>query len=71
MPTLLWLPTQSMDLAAWQLDVLVLEGSMPSAMLAVVLCSSYGGDAKLASRLVFATTVLSVGTVPVVFEFLT
>lgn len=70
MPLLLWLPTLALTLPDWQVEVLVLEGAMPSAMLPVVLCSSYGCDAKLASGLVFVTTMASVVTLPLMFSLL-
>ena len=70
MPVLLWLPSHAMSLPDWQMQVLVLEGAMPSAMLSVVLCNAYGCDARLASKLVLMTTVLSVFTVPVLFQIL-
>lgn len=53
--------------AAWQLQVLVLEAGMPSTMLAVVLCSAYDCDGRLAASLVLVTTALSAITLPVVF----
>ncbi len=70
MPLLLWLPTLAISLPDWQIQVLILQGAMPSAMLPVVLCSTYGCDAKLASGLVFATTVASVVTLPFMFSLL-
>jgi len=70
MPVLAWLPTQAMALPDWQIQVQVLEASMPCGLLAVVLSSAYGCDARLASRLVVATTVVAVVTVPLVFELL-
>jgi len=51
-------------LEKWQLDVLIIESAMPSAMLSVALAKEYGCDAVLASKLVFATllaSTLSVG----------
>ena len=70
MPVLAWLPTQAMELPAWQIQVQVLEASMPCGLLVVVLSSAYGCDARLASRLVVATTAAAVITVPLVFETL-
>jgi len=67
MPLLAWPPGRALGPAAWQLEVLVLEAGMPSAMLAVALCSSYACDDRLAATLVLATTTLSVVTLPVVF----
>ncbi|MEZ5330571.1 MAG: AEC family transporter [Thermoanaerobaculia bacterium] len=70
MPALLAGPAAGIATAPWQLDVLVLEGAMPSAMLSVVFCRSYGCDSRLAARLVLATTLLSAVTAPLVFEWL-
>jgi len=50
----------SIALNVLQLKVAVLESAMPSAMLSVVLAAKYGGDAKLASKLVFITTIFSI-----------
>ena len=69
-PVMVWLPTLGMDLAAWQTQVLILEGAMPSAMLSVVLAQTYGCDAPLASKLVFATTLASSVTVLLMFWLL-
>jgi hypothetical protein len=69
-PALLWLSTLTTALEGWQIQVLILEAAMPSAMLTVVLASSYGCDGKLASRIVFISTLLSVVTLPLVFGLL-
>lgn len=70
MPLLAWLPASVLGVSGWQLEVLVLEAGMPSAMLVVVLCSSYGCDARLAAKLVLTSTLLSVVTLPAVFAIL-
>lgn len=70
-PVMVWLPTLAMNIPDWQVQVLVLEAAMPSAMLSVVLASSYGCDSKLASKLVFATTMASSITVLLMFRLLT
>ena len=71
MPVVLWLQQHALDLEDWQIDVLVLEGAMPSSTLAVILCSAYGCDARLGSKIVFFTTIASVITVPMLYEVLT
>jgi predicted permease len=58
-------------MTATQTQILVLEAAMPSALLTVVLASSYGCDAKLASKLVFATSLASAVTVVSMFRVLT
>lgn len=70
MPLLAWLPTAALGIAGSELNVLVLEAAMPSGMLGVVLCSSYGCDARFAAKLVLTTTALSVLTIPAVFALL-
>ena len=69
-PIMVWLPTLAMPFSATQVHILVLEGAMPSAMLTVVLSATYGCDAKLASKLVFATTIVSCISIMVVYGLL-
>lgn len=69
-PVMVWLPTLSMEFQAWEIQVLVLEAAMPSALLTVVFAKTYGCDAKLASKLIFATLLASSVTVIVMFGLL-
>ena len=70
-PIIVWGPTNFLTLPDWQVQVLVLEAAMPSALLTVVLANTYGCDAKLASKLVFATTLVSMVTLVIMFSLLT
>jgi len=67
-PLLVYFPATLLSLEAWQLQVLLLEAAMPSAMLSVVLAKQYGCDAKLAAQLVFITLVGSLFTVAVMMN---
>lgn len=69
-PLLVWVPTLVMDLQSWQIEVLILEAAMPSALLTVVFAKTYGCDAKLASKLIFATLVSSGITIILMFGVL-
>ncbi len=69
-PVMIWLPTLAMSLHAWEIQVLVLEAAMPSALLTVALSRTYGCDAGLASRMVFVTTLASALTIPIMFNLL-
>lgn len=69
-PIIIWLPTLTMTLQTWEIQVLILEAAMPSALLTVALSRSYGCNAGLASRMVFFTTVISAISIPVVFRIL-
>lgn len=55
---------------AWQEEVLLVEAAMPSAMLGVAFAHRYGCDTALASKLVFATLLLSVITLPMTLRVL-
>lgn len=63
-PLLVWIESYSLGLTNLQLEVVMIESAMPSAMLSVVLAKRYGCDAQLASKLVFITTIFSVITIP-------
>ncbi|MEG1850051.1 MAG: AEC family transporter, partial [Oscillospiraceae bacterium] len=52
------------------LGVAVLLTGMPVATNATMLCVQYGGNDELASVGVFLTTLLSVGTIPLLFSLL-
>jgi len=67
-PMLVYLPANSMSLDPWQLQVLLLEAAMPSAMLSVVLANRYGCDAALAAKLVFITLTGSLFSVAVMIN---
>lgn len=67
LPFLLLLQAHAIDIPHWQIEVLTLEGAMPAVPLSVALCHEYGGDSRLAAKLVFATLVASIFTVPVIF----
>lgn len=69
-PLLVWLPAVALGTGTTELQVLVLEASMPSAMLTVVLAASYGCDARLASKLIFATSLASAVSVVAMFRLL-
>jgi predicted permease len=44
--------------------VLVVQGTMPSAMFPVLMTRKYGGDSRIAVQIVFATTIASLAFVP-------
>jgi len=67
MPMLILLPAHSMDLAHWEIEVLILEGAMPAIMVPVVLCEAYGADGRLAAKLVLSTLAVSIFTIPAIF----
>ena len=67
-PLFIFLPASMLTLDNWQMQVLLLEAAMPSAMLSVVLAKQYGCDAKLAAKLVFITLFASLFTVPLMIN---
>ncbi len=69
-PILVSMPAALMDLDIWQLQVLILESAMPSAMLSVVLANRYGCDANLAAKLVFVTLFASIITTSMMLKLL-
>lgn len=69
-PILIWLPTVALSVPSQEVQILILEAAMPSALLTVALSRTYGCNAGLASRMVFLTTILGAATIPVMFELL-
>lgn len=69
-PVLVYIPASFLTLESWQMQVLILEASMPSAMLSVVLAKRYGCDAGLAAKLVFVTLIVSLVTAAMMLRVL-
>jgi|LGVE01.1.fsa_nt_gb predicted permease len=69
-PVLVYIPASFLTLETWQMQVLILEASMPSAMLSVVLAKRYGCDAGLAAKLVFVTLIVSLLTAAMMLRVL-
>lgn len=69
-PLLIAFPASYLALESWQMQVLVIEAAMPSAMLGVAFAKRYGCDVRLASKLVFATLIGSMVTVALMLRLL-
>jgi len=52
-------------------QVTIIEAAMPSAMLSLVLAITYDLDIKTAAACIFATTILSLVTIPLILVILT
>lgn len=59
------LPMLSVDLQR----VMVVEASMPAAVIPIVLAKHYGGDTRTALRVALGTSVVSLITIPFVLQF--
>jgi malate permease and related proteins len=49
--------------------VLVLQAAMPAAVFSIVMARHYGGDAATALRVVLATSLLGLITIPLWLRF--
>lgn len=65
LPVCIWLIGRLFIKEFLVLGVLVIISAMPCAAVTVMLCNEYGNDDRLAAKYVFASTVLSVITIPV------
>ena len=65
-PVLVWAVMRLILSDPLLLGVVTVEAAMPSATIGVMLSIQYGANERLASRLVFITTVLSTVTIPLV-----
>jgi len=67
-PLIVYMPARFIALEPWQMQVLLLEAAMPSAMLSVALSKQYGCDAELAAKLIFITLVGSLFTTAIMMN---
>ena len=51
-------------------DILLLQATMPSAVMAMLLASKYERDASLVASIVFISTMLSIITIPLILSIL-
>lgn len=65
-PVLLWAVLHLFVHDEVLLGTMTVLGAMPVASFATMLSIEYGGNVKMASKTVFVTTLLSVGTLPLV-----
>ncbi len=70
LPLLLYAGARAAGLAGLELAVPVLAAAMPVAANSTILAGVYGGDEVTASGLVFATTALSLATIPLIARLL-
>lgn len=62
-----WLPEQVNHFQLAELkNVMVIQAAMPCAVFPIVLAKHYGGDTAVALRVVFATSLVAVVTIPTV-----
>ncbi len=66
LPCLLYLVLNLAGIAGIKLIIPVMMAAMPASANSVLVASKYKSDAKLASKLVFITTLLSIVTIPVI-----
>lgn len=67
-PLLAWFISVNYSLPGIWERILVFLSAMPPAVLGVVFLKRYGGDARLASALLPATSLISCDTIIVVFR---
>lgn len=70
LPLLLYVGARAAGLSGLELAVPVLAAAMPVAANSTILAGVYGGDEVTASGLVFATTALSLATIPLIARLL-
>lgn len=62
-----WLPEQVNNFHLLELKkVMIVQAAMPCAVFPIVLAKHYGGDTAVALRLVFATSIVAIVTIPTV-----
>ncbi|WP_071517050.1 AEC family transporter [Geitlerinema sp. PCC 9228] len=65
-PAIAFLVGLALQLQGLDLQVLVMQGAMPTAVNTLVLVTEFGGDADLVARTIVASTLFAFATLPVV-----
>lgn len=69
-PTIAYFIGRLLQLEILDLQVLVLQSAMPTAVNSFVIVSEFGGDKDLVARAIVTSTVMSFITLPIVLSFL-
>ncbi len=66
-PLIAYLVGRSVNLSTLDLQVLVIQSAMPTAVSTLVLVTEFGGDAAWVARTIVVSTIISFMTLPLVF----
>ena len=69
-PTIAYLIGTLLQLETLNLQILVLQSAMPTAVNSFVIVSEFGGDKDLVARAIVTSTILSFITLPILLSFL-
>ncbi|MBI9014591.1 MAG: AEC family transporter [Clostridiales bacterium] len=69
-PMLVFLILKGIGLEGLLLTIPVVLSAMPAAANTAVVASRYENDYQLASKLIFVTTLLSIGTIPIILKII-
>jgi predicted permease len=69
-PIIAYVIGRLLQLETLNLQILVLESAMPTAVGSFVIVSEFGGDQDLVARAIVTSTLLSFITLPIVLSFL-
>lgn len=69
-PAIAFLIVLSLSMGGLERQVTIIESAMPSAMLSLVLAITYDLDIKTAASCIFASTILSLVTIPLILLIL-
>ena len=69
LPMLFLLLPRWLDLSLEMKRIVVLEAAMPSAVFPIVMAKHYGGDPSTALRIVVATSLVGLITIPLWIRF--
>jgi len=69
-PMLVFLILKAVGLDGLLLTIPVVLSAMPAAANTAVVASRYENDYQLASKLIFVTTLLSIGTIPIILKII-
>lgn len=68
-PVMIILAAKFIPMATELKEVLLVQASMPAAMVPILLAKIYGGRPGVAVQIVIATTVISIFTLPYIITF--
>ena len=69
-PIIAYLVGRLLNLETLNLQILILQSAMPTAVNSFVIVSEFGGDKELVARAIVTSTLMSFITLPILLSFL-
>ncbi len=70
LPLIIFLISKLLNFDFYQSSAVILQAGTPTAISTILMAEAYGVKQKIASKILFTTTLISIGTIPLLANFM-